>query len=64
MLPLFFLGPFAVVPYPDEEIEKELGNLEEHHDGHAEEETERSSQSGEKSVNLEWKRGCELIFCI
>ena len=55
MLPLFFLGPFAVIPYPDEEVEKELGNLEEHHDGHAEEETERSSQSGEKSVNLEWR---------
>ena len=43
-------------PHPYEEVEKELDDLEQHDEGHAEEETQGASQPGKESIDLRWNK--------
>ena len=53
-LPPQTLGRLRVVVPPDgeEEVEAELDDLEDHDDGDAQVEAERSAEAGEKSISL------------
>ena len=57
---MYLFGPLRVPPHPHEEVEKELDDLEQHHESHAQEETQGASQPGKETINLRWNKRCEL----
>ena len=56
LLSLCLFGPLRVPPNPHEEVEKELDDLEQHHERHAQEEAQGASQSGKETINLRWNK--------
>ena len=53
---MYLFGPLSVPPHPHEEVEQELDDLEQHHEGHAQEETQSASQPGKEAINLWWNK--------
>ena len=54
LLSLCLFGPLRVPPHPHEEVEQELDDLEQQHEGRAQEETQSASQPGKETINLRW----------